>query len=77
MPPLSPRIFTTPSSTSVKTKMEYLNMEFAGLNQRMAGTQPFYRVEQTSILTQKYRFIEFFIPGVIAMAVMTATLFGI
>jgi ABC-2 type transport system permease protein len=65
-----------PSSTSVKTKMEYLNMELAGMNQRMAGKPPFYRWEETSILTRKYRFIEFFIPGVIAMAVMTTSLFG-
>jgi ABC-2 type transport system permease protein len=65
-----------PSSTSVKTKMEYLNMEFAGMNQRMSGKTPFYRWEEISILDQKYRFIEFFIPGVIAMAVMTASLFG-
>ncbi|MHB8067041.1 MAG: ABC transporter permease [Desulfobaccales bacterium] len=65
-----------PSSTSVKTKMEYLNMEFSGMNQRMSGKPPFYRWEETSILNRKYRFIEFFIPGVIAMAVMTASLFG-
>jgi ABC-2 type transport system permease protein len=65
-----------PSSTSVKSKMDYLNMEFAGMNQRMSGKPPFYRWEETSILNQKYRFIEFFIPGVIAMAVMTASLFG-
>ncbi|MFA4904725.1 MAG: ABC transporter permease [Desulfobaccales bacterium] len=65
-----------PSSTSVKTKMEYLNMEFAGMNQRMSGKPGFYRWEETSILNKKYRFIEFFIPGVIAMAVMTASLFG-
>ena len=65
-----------PSSTSVKTKIEYLSMEFAGLNQRMSGKPPFYRWEEVSILDQKYRFIEFFIPGVIAMAVMIASLFG-
>ena len=65
-----------PSSTSVKTKIEYLNMEFGGMNQRMSGKPPFYRTEETSILHRKYRFIEFFIPGIIAMAVMTASLFG-
>jgi hypothetical protein len=27
---------------------------------------------ETSILTKKYRFLELFIPGIIAMAVMTA-----
>jgi ABC-2 type transport system permease protein len=65
-----------PSSTSVKAKMEYLNMELAGMNQRMSGKPGLYRWEETSILNRKYRFIEFFIPGVIAMAVMTASLFG-
>ena len=65
-----------PSSTSVKTKMAYLNMELAGMNQKMSGKPPFYRWEETSIFKRKYRFIEFFIPGVIAMAVMTTSLFG-
>jgi hypothetical protein len=36
--------------------MEYLNMEFAGMNQRMSGKPPFYRWEEVSILDQKYRF---------------------
>jgi ABC-2 type transport system permease protein len=65
-----------PSSTAVKSKMEYLNMELAGMNQKMSGKPPFYRWEEISILNRKYTFIEFFIPGVIAMAVMTASLFG-
>lgn len=37
---------------------------------------PFIRSVQASILTRKYRFIEFFIPGIIAMSVMTLSLFG-
>jgi len=65
-----------PSSTSVSTKMEILNSVFAEINQRMSGKPPFIRSAETSILTKKYRFIEFFIPGIIAMAVMTASLFG-
>jgi len=31
---------------------------------------------ETSVFTKKFRFMEFFIPGIIAMAVMTASLFG-
>jgi ABC-2 type transport system permease protein len=65
-----------PSSTSVSTKMQILNSVFAEANQRMSGKPPFIRSAETSILTKKYRFIEFFIPGIIAMAVMTASLFG-
>jgi len=65
-----------PSSTSVAAKMEILNSVFAGINQGMSGKPPFIRSAEKSILTKKYRFIEFFIPGIIAMAVMTASLFG-
>ena len=65
-----------PSSNSVDTKMRILNLVFAGMNQETTGKPPFVRAEEISILTKKYRFVEFFIPGIIAMAVMTASLFG-
>ncbi len=65
-----------PSSTSVSTKMQILNSVFAGINQKMSGKPPFIMSAEKSILAKKYRFIEFFIPGIIAMAVMTASLFG-
>jgi ABC-2 type transport system permease protein len=65
-----------PSSSSVATKMEILNAVLAGINQEMSGVPPFVTSVSTSILTRKYRFIEFFIPGIIAMAVMTLSLFG-
>jgi ABC-2 type transport system permease protein len=56
--------------------MEILNAVLAGINQEMSGVPPFVTSVSTSILTRKYRFIEFFIPGIIAMAVMTLSLFG-
>jgi len=65
-----------PSSSSVATKMLILNSVFAYINQGLSGKPPFIRSAETSILTKKYRFIEFFIPGIIAMAVMTLSLFG-
>lgn len=65
-----------PSSTSVDAKMQLLSVVFAEINQRLSGKPPFIRTETTSILAKRYRFIEFFIPGIIAMAVMTASLFG-
>jgi ABC-2 type transport system permease protein len=65
-----------PSSSSVSTKMQILSLLFAGINQKVSGTEPFIRSAEASILTKKYRFIEFFIPGIIAMAVMTGSLFG-
>jgi len=65
-----------PSSTSVSTKMQILNSVFAEMNQRMSGEPPFITLAETSILNRRYRFIDFFVPGIIAMTVMTASLFG-
>jgi len=65
-----------PSSNSVDLKMGILNSVFAGINQKMSGMPPFITSVQTTILAKTYRFIEFFIPGTIAMAVMAASLFG-
>jgi ABC-2 type transport system permease protein len=65
-----------PSSSSVATKIQILNAVLAGINQEMSGMPPFLRSVEKSMLTKKYRFIEFFIPGIIAMAVMTLSLFG-
>jgi ABC-2 type transport system permease protein len=64
------------SSTSTATKMQALQSLFAVVNQGMSGTLPFIRSTETSILTRKYRFIEFFVPGIIAMSVMTSSLSG-
>ncbi len=65
-----------PSSTSVATKIQTLNSVFAEINQKMSGKPSFIRPVEVSILNRKYRFIEFFVPGIIAMTVMTASLFG-
>lgn len=65
-----------PSSSSVATKIQILNAVLAGINQEMSGMPPFLKSVEKSILTRKYRFIEFFVPGIIAMAVMTLSLFG-
>jgi ABC-2 type transport system permease protein len=65
-----------PSSSSVVTKMQILDSVLAGINQDMSGTPPFIQSAQKSILARKYRFIEFFVPGIIAMSVMTLSLFG-
>ncbi len=65
-----------PSSSSVSTKMDILNGVLAGVNQELSGVPPFIKSVKKSILTRKYRFIEYFIPGIIGMAVMTLSLFG-
>jgi ABC-2 type transport system permease protein len=65
-----------PSSTSVTTKLQFLNSIVADINQKMSGTRPFITLAEQSILKRTYRFIEFFVPGIIAMAVMTSSISG-
>jgi len=65
-----------PSSTSVDTKMQILNSVFAEINQTLSGEPSFITPAKASILNRNYRFIDFFVPGVIAMTVMTSSLFG-
>lgn len=65
-----------PSSTSVDTRLHFLNAIVATHNQRMSGTLPFITLKEQSILKKEYRFLEFFVPGIIAMAVMTSCLSG-
>jgi len=46
------------------------------MNQKFAAVSPFFYSKQQSFLLVKYRYIEFFTPGIIAMSVMTSSLFG-
>lgn len=73
---VSLRAVHDPSSFGVSTKMQVLSMVLAAMNQKMSGKAAFIKLSETSILKKKYRFIEFFVPGIIALAVMTASLFG-
>jgi ABC-2 type transport system permease protein len=64
------------SSTSTATKMQVLQSLFGVVSQGLSGSLPFIRSAETSIHTKKYRFIEFFVPGILAMSVMTSSLSG-
>jgi ABC-2 type transport system permease protein len=63
-----------PSSTSVEIKIQALDAIVAAMNQKMTGAPPFITLAAKSILSEQYRFIEFFAPGIIAMAIMTSAL---
>jgi len=64
------------SAGSTSTKIQIIRSGFAVVNQGMSGQPPFIRAAETPMLTKKYRFIEFFVPGIIAMSVMTSSLSG-
>ena len=64
------------SSATTSAKIQLLQSAFAVVNQAMSGQPPFIKAAETSMLTRKFRFIDFFVPGIIAMAVMTSSLSG-
>jgi len=64
------------SSSSASPKMQMLQSALGAVNQGMSGEPPFIRSADTPILARKFRFIEFFVPGIIAMSVMTSSLSG-
>jgi len=63
-----------PSSTAVDTKIRLLDTIVAAANQKATGSPPAIKLVAQSILSERYRFIEFFVPGIIAMAIMTSCL---
>jgi ABC-2 type transport system permease protein len=63
-----------PSSTAVDTKIRLLDTIVAAANQKSTGSPPAIKLVAVSILPERYRFIEFFVPGIIAMAIMTSCL---
>jgi ABC-2 type transport system permease protein len=63
-------------SSSTSGKIQLLQSAVAAVNQTTSGQPPFIRAAGTSMLTKKFRFIDFFVPGIIAMAVMTSSLSG-
>jgi len=63
-----------PSSTAVETKIQLLDTIVAAANQKATGSPPALALVAVSILPERYRFIEFFVPGIIAMAIMTSCL---
>ena len=63
-----------PSSTAVETKIRLLDAIVAAANQKATGRPSAIALVAQSILPKRYRFIEFFVPGIIAMAIMTSCL---
>jgi len=51
----------------VNAKIQALDHDRGRAQQTMTGTPPFITLVRTSILSEQYRFIEFFVPGIIAM----------
>lgn len=65
-----------PSLQSTQVKMSILNSVVQEMNKQMTGGRDIVIMEQESIFTDNFEYIDFFIPGVIGMTVMTGAVFG-
>ena len=65
-----------PSKQATQVKMSILNSVLQEMNKRMTGGRDIVVMIPESVITKDFEYIDFFIPGVIGMTVMTGAVFG-
>lgn len=74
--PVNITVLYDPSQSSTQLKMSILASVLDGVNDAMQNSTQIIGIEPESIVSERFRFIEFFIPGVIGLTVMTGAVFG-
>ena len=64
------------TSTAAMTKIQILASLVDGMNKGYANITDIVDIEAESAVSGEFEYIEFFVPGIIAMTVMTSSLFG-
>ncbi len=65
-----------PSDSSAQVKLQLINVVVQQMNKGLSGARDTIDVQGRSIVAKKFTYIEFFIPGVIGLTVMTSAVFG-
>jgi ABC-2 type transport system permease protein len=65
-----------PGVSATAQKMSVLNSVVQGFNKGLAGAQDTVGLKTETTVSDQFEFIDFFAPGIIAMAVMSTSLFG-
>jgi ABC-2 type transport system permease protein len=66
-----------PSDSSAQVKLQIVNSIVQSMNKGLSGVAvDVLGLEQKSIVSTRFTYIEFFIPGVIGLTVMTSAVFG-
>ncbi|MGA1872907.1 MAG: ABC transporter permease [Thermoplasmatota archaeon] len=65
-----------PSVQATQVKMSVLNSVLQEMNKRMSGGRDVVLLEEDRVITENFEYIDFFIPGVIGLTVMTGAVFG-
>jgi ABC-2 type transport system permease protein len=69
-------VYYDPSNTAALTKTQILSSIIDGMNKYMANVTDIIEIQGESAVSDEFEYIEFFVPGIIAMSVMTTSLFG-
>jgi len=65
-----------PSDSSAQVKMSLINVVVQQMNKGLSGSKDTLGVHGKSIVSTRFTYIEFFIPGLIGLSVMTSAVFG-
>ncbi len=65
-----------PTISSSPTKIQILDSIIQGLNKDLANAQDTIGIKAETTISEKFNFIDFFAPGIIAMSIMATSLFG-
>jgi ABC-2 type transport system permease protein len=65
-----------PGVSSTAQKMSILNSVVQGFNKGLSGAQDTVEIQAETTVSDQFEFIDFFAPGIIAMAVMSTSIFG-
>jgi ABC-type multidrug transport system permease subunit len=75
-PALNLTVFYDHSVSIAQTKVQIIYSMTDGFNKGLSGARDVISIDVKSIQSEKFEFIDFFAPGIIAMSVMTTCLFG-
>jgi ABC-2 type transport system permease protein len=75
--PVPLTIYYDPSNTAAMSKVQILSSIVGFMNKQLANTTDYIFIDQPiSTASEDLEYIEFFVPGIIAMSVMSSSLFG-
>ncbi|UCE38434.1 MAG: ABC transporter permease [Thermoplasmata archaeon] len=74
--PVNITIMYDPTQSSSQTKIQILDSIIQGVNKGIANTTDTIGVNAETTVSEEFKYIDFFAPGIIAMSVMATSLFG-
>lgn len=75
--PVPLTIYYDPSNTAAQSKVQILSSVIGYMNKQLANTTDYIFIDQPiSTASDELEYIDFFVPGIIAMSVMSSSLFG-